>query len=353
MNRVWQRIAALMIVLILAPASALAQDPDNSTHMFLTGDIGLDPDELGHMDAGEVIAQELDTDIDNEAAILGVVRIRATTEFFLRMYRDIERFETGWGITKKFSDPPVAADWVPLELSEQDLDDLRDCKLDDCGVQLGPASLGRLRALDWDRDDAGDMATRIIREQGLVAVTEYLRGGHEALGSYRYTEKALSVADEFEGLVASSPYILRYRPELHEWLHEYPNATLPGAEDFMYWSRMELGPKPVLRINHVTIYPTEEGANGAVLIASKQLYFSHYFNVGLELNILEPDPEFPDDGFYLISLLRYRSESITGMFGGLVRGQAVGAARESLDVYLGRVKRAVERYYQAEQDATR
>jgi len=352
MNR-GRKWIALTIVLILAPASAIAQDPDNSTHLFLTGEIGLDPGELGRMDTGEVIAQELDTNIDNEAAILGVVRIRATTEFFLRMYRDIERFETGWGVTKKFSDPPVAADWAPLELSEEDLDDLRDCELDDCGVQLGPESLRRVGALDWDLVDARDAATRVIREQGLVAVTKYLEGGHDALGSYRYADSALSVTDEFEGLVASSPYILRYRPELHEWLHEYPNATLPGAEDFMYWSRMDLGPKPVIRINHVTIYPTEEGPNGAVLIASKQLYFSHYFNVGLELNILEPDPVYPDDGFYLMSLLRYRSESITGMFGGMVRQQAVGAARESLDVYLGRVKSAVERYYQVEQDAAR
>ena len=349
----WMRLAAAFALMLGAATGALAQDPDNSTHVFLVDDIGLDPDVLGRMDAGEVIAQELDTDIDNEAAILGVVRIRATTEFFLRMYRDIERFETGWSVTKKISDPPVAADWEALELSEEDLDDLQKCELDDCGVQLGPESLGRLSALDWDRDDAGDAATRIIREQGHVAVTEYLKRGHEALGSYRYKDEALSVADEFEGLVASSPYILNYRPELHEWLHEYPNATLPGAEDFMYWSRMELGPKPIIRINHVTIYPTEEGVNGAVLIASKQLYFSHYFNVGLELNILEPDPEFPDDGFYLISLLRYRSESITGMFGGWVRGQAVGAARRSLEVYLGRVKSAVERYYQAEQDAAR
>ena len=122
----WMRLAAAFALMLGAATGALAQDPDNSTHVFLVDDIGLDPDVLGRMDAGEVIAQELDTDIGNEAAILGVVRIRATTEFFLRMYRDIERFETGWGVTKKISDPPVAADWEALELSEEDLDDLRE-----------------------------------------------------------------------------------------------------------------------------------------------------------------------------------------------------------------------------------
>ena len=348
------KLLLITVAFMLSLLPLAAQDPDNSTHVFLTGDIGLDPEALGRVDAGGVIAQVLDTDIDNEAAILGVVHIRATTEFFLRMYRDIERFETGWGVTKKFNEPPQLSDFDAWSFSDEDIDDLRDCRPGDCGVQGSEEGIEAIRrTVDWDASDARQQVNELSRRRMLDALNEYREGGNRALGVYRYEKRPLAIQSEFEGLVASSPYILRYRPELHQWLHDYPNATLPGAEDFMYWSRMDLGPKPVLRINHVTIYPTEEGGNGAVLIASKQLYFSHYFNVGLELSILEPDPEFPDDGFYLISLLRYRSESITGMFGGLVRRQAVGAARESLDVYLGRVKSAVERYYQAERDAAR
>ena len=41
MNR-GRKWIGLTIVLILAPASTIAQDPDNSTHLFLTGEIGLD-----------------------------------------------------------------------------------------------------------------------------------------------------------------------------------------------------------------------------------------------------------------------------------------------------------------------
>ena len=83
--------------------------------------------------------------------------------------------------------------------------------------------------------------------------------------------------------------------------------------------------------------------------SSKQLFFSHYFNTGLELQFLTQDTEHPEDGFYLTSLTRYRSSSLTGLFGGLVRRVAQGAVRDSLELYLAGVKAAMERYYAAEQ----
>ena len=267
------------------------------------------------------------------------------------MYSDIERFESGWGVTKAISDPPEATDFDAWVLSAEDLDDLRRCRVGDCDIQLGEQTIQKMQAVDWTRADAGEQATVLLRSVAHDYVTSYHAGGNTQLGEYRHAKRPLSIRQEFEALVENSPYILLYEPELHQWLLDYPSAPLPGATDFLYWSSVELGPKPVMRINHVTIYPTEEGVNPPVIIASKQLFFSHYFDTGLELQILTRDPEFPEDGFYLTSLTRYRSQSLTGMFGSMVRRTAVGAVRDSLEVYLGRVKSATERYYQAEQQA--
>jgi len=315
---------------------------------FLTEDIGLSADEVAPLESGQVVAATLDTGIGHEVAIIASVRIRATTEFFLRMYSDIERFETGWGVTRAISDPPLPTDfdaWVP---SAEDLSDLRDCRVGGCDFQLGEAGILAMEAIDWSQAEAGARVAETLRGLAYRYVSGYRTGGNAVLGEYRYASKPLSIQTEFEGLVENSPYILLYRPELHQWLLDYPSASLPGARDFMYWSSVELGPRPVMRINHVTVYSTAEGDNAPVLIASKQLFFSHYFNTGLELQILTPDPEYPDDGFFLTSLARYRSESLTGMFGRMVKGSAVDAARESLEVYLGRVKSASERYFAAE-----
>ena len=349
--RIFRAVLATVSVTFGLGLVIAAQDQPPDLQDFLVNDIGLAPDLAATVVTGEVIAETLDTGVANEAAIIASVRIRATTEFFLRMYSDIERFETGWGVTKAISDPPQPSDfdaWIP---SADDLADLRDCRVGNCDFQLGEESIRRMEAIDWSQDGAGTEATEALRSLAYQYVTGYTEGGNAQLGEYRYEKKPLSIRTEFESLVENSPYILMYRPALHQWLLDYPAAPLPGASDFLYWSSVELGPKPVMRINHVTVYPTGEGVNAPVIIASKQLFFSHYFNTGLELQILSQDPEFPDDGFYLTSLARYRSQSLTGMFGRMVKRTAVGAARDSIEVYLGRVKSATERYYQAEQQA--
>lgn len=93
----------------------------------------------------------------------------------------------------------------------------------------------------------------------------------------------------------------------------------------MYWSIIGFGPKPTLRVNHVIIYPLDEGANKATIIASKQIYYSRYFDTGLELYTLLPHESRPDAGFYLLVLSRYRTDLGGGVTGAIMRK---GAAAE-------------------------
>jgi hypothetical protein len=154
------------------------------------------------------------------------------------------------------------------------------------------------------------------------------------------------VAKEFEALLANSPYILHYVLELHRYLLEYPQASLPGAEDFMYWALNDFGLKLVLRLSHVTIYQEKEDANASAVIASKQLYFSHYFHTGLDLRFLVENRQRPgSDSFYMVTVSRVRSDELGGIFGGVVRQTAQAAARDGLKLYMEVCKEAIDRYY--------
>ena len=130
-----------LVVACLA-ASGFSQEP----HRFLKTYGTFSDAELGQLDSGTVVVKILPSRVKNEMAILGTARIRATTEFFLRMYRDIERFETGWGITKKLSDPPRIEDFAALELPPKDLKALQSCKVGDCELKVGEPGLLRLRS---------------------------------------------------------------------------------------------------------------------------------------------------------------------------------------------------------------
>ena len=143
---------------------------------------------------------------------------------------------------------------------------------------------------------------------------------------------------------ATSEFFLR----MYRYLMDYPRASLPGASDFLYWSMVDFGGEPTFRINHVTIYPIAQGENESVVIASKQLYFSHYFYTGLELVTLVKDREHPDDGFYLVALNRYRTDLAGGVFGKMARKVAEDSARGSTERYLKATQGAIEKYFRDE-----
>lgn len=338
------RSSALLLLLGLS-ARGEAQEP----HRFLSTHGTLTPSEIGLLDGGGVVVKVLPTPVKNELAVLGTARIRANTEFFLRMYRDIERFETGWGVTKKLSVPPKLEDFAALEIPEEDWKALRDCKVSDCELKLQEPAIAHLQSeVDWSDPSAGRKVADFFRARALEYSQGYLEGGNEKLGVYRNGDKPLAVAEEFRGLLENSPYVMSYRPELHRYLLEYPRASLPGASDFLYWSMVDFGGKPTFRLNHVTIYPLGEGSNGTVVIASKQLYFSHYFHTGLELITLVTDSEHPDDGFYLVALNRYRTDLPGGLFGKMARKVAEDSARGSTERYLAATQQAIDRYFRDE-----
>ena len=316
-------------------------------HNFLKTHAGFSGAELAEMDQGKVLVKSPSTDAENEIVLVGAVLIEASTEFFFRMYRDIERFEGGLGPIKKLSDPPRPEDFSTMTLPEEDLEDLRKCRLGDCELKIGEAGLSWLqRDVDWDTPNASDQAMGVVRDLFLSFSKAYREGGNQALGVGRDQKKPTFVAIEFEALLANSPYILHYVPELHRYLLEYPQVPLPGTEDFMYWSLNDFGLKHVLRLSHVTIYQEKEDANASAVIASKQLYFSHYFHTGLDLRFLVENRQRPgSDSFYMVTVSRVRSNEIGGIFGGVVRQTAQAAARDGLQHYMEVCKEAIDRYY--------
>jgi hypothetical protein len=341
-----------VLALVLLPGLATlsqAQEPQRflSTHGTLT------PAEIALVEGGSVVVKALKTPVKNELAILGATRVRATTAFFVRMYQDIERFETGWGVTKKLSSPPKLEDFAALSIPEEDWKSLRDCKPGDCEVKLQEAALAHLRnQVDWDAPDAREKVLEFLRQRALEYAQGYLEGGNEKLGVYRDESKPTAVAEEFRGLLENSPYVMSYRPELHRYLLDYPKASLPpasGASDFLYWSMVGFGGKPTLRLNHVTLYPLAEGPNETVVLASKQLFFSHYFHTGLELMTLLKDSEHPEDGFYFIALNRYRTDLPGGLFGKMAVNVAADSARQATEQYLTATQQAIQKYFREQQ----
>jgi hypothetical protein len=332
-------VTLVLALLELHGVAALAQD---RAHKFLKTVGGFDDSALARLEQGEVITKTIDTGDNNELALMGAARMKGTISAFLPLYNLISNFEKKLGPARKFSSPPQLSDVAGLELESSELKALSKCKVEDCDIHLSEQTLTELRSrVDWKDPNADKKALEFVRECIVEFASAYLSGGDKSLSVYRNKSEPLAVAAALDKLVEKSPYIQTYRPELHRYLLEYPKAELPGASGFMYWSIIGFGPKPTLRLNHVTIYPVEKGANATTIIASKQLYYSRYFDAGLELYTLLPIESRPDTGFYLIAVSRYRTDLGGGLTGKVMRAGASSGVEGAMKKILANAQESV------------
>ena len=119
-------------------------------------------------------------------------------------------------------------------------------------------------------------------------------------------------------LIRRSEYIFEHFPEFHEYLEAYPHRTMPGVQSFLYWSKEKFGFKPVISITHVAIYVPAGPSRTAALMASRQIYASHYFDASLSLTALVPAPG-TSPAAYLIYLNRTRAPIPGGVFANFAR----------------------------------
>ncbi len=286
---------------------------------YLASNVRLTASERSRLLSGDPVTKLLDSDPSQEVAVFGAVWIQASPSTYVQQVQDIERFEQGgaFRITKRISTPPKAEDFAALALPDDDLDDLRGCRVGDCELKLGANALQTLRAqVDWDKPSAKADATAIFRRFALEYVIGYRDGGNSKLAVYRDKERPTFVANEFSSMIGRMPSLGTYLPDLKRYLLEYPRVTLPDSRDFMYWQETLFGLKPTIRISHLVIQqrPTE------TVIASKMLYASHYFWTALELRVLLSDPA-RGPGFWFITVNRSRSDGLSGFAGRVIRGR--------------------------------
>jgi hypothetical protein len=307
---------------------------------FLTGEAGATPSERDALVAGHPLIKLLDADPSKEIAVLGAVWVNAASRLYVEQVKNIEQFERGgaFRITKRISNPPSPDDFAALTISDQDFEDLKDCRIGDCALKLDADGVQTLRAeVDWGKPTAKADATALFRRLALEYVNGYREGGNARLGVHRDKERPTFVANEFRSMIERLPRLGAELPDLTRYLLEYPNATLANSTDFLYWQETQFGLRPTVRISHLVI---QERPNQTV-VASKMLYASHYFWTALELRVLLLDPA-RGPGFWLVAMNRSRSDGLSGFTGRLLRGRVRGEVEDGTRAALTATKTRLE-----------
>lgn len=333
-----QILGVCLILLFVVPLTS-AQDLPGWFQELLRERLRVTEESLASLVHGEPVTKVLRSTDKREIAALGIVRVEASAELFIDRLRNIVEFKKSSSVLQigKFSNPPRLEDLNGLTLDPCCLDAIKDCEAGQCGMQISSEQMGRFREERTAQDEA--RANSLARKILLDYVKTYLEAGNAALIEYHDQKNRAPLANEYRSLLEESRFLTDSAPEFYQYLEEFPKASSPNVEDFIYWSKEKYGLKPVVSITHVAIYKRTLGNRTEVFVASKQLYANHYFDASLGLTVFVEGEERATSGSYLLYLNRSRIGALGGFFVGLKRSVIGAQIRQGLGKNLMLIKR--------------
>src|SRR5688500_8128072 len=204
----------------------------------------------------------------------------------------------------KFGKEPSLGDLQNLTIESRDIEDLKECVVGDCPVKLSAPMIERFqKEINWQSSDYQENATNLFKQMLLEYVRDYRARGEAALIEYNDKRDGIRLAAEQRALSSASSYINDVLADRQ--------SDLRLVEDALVWSKIKFGLKPVIAINHVTIYKRDGDVGPQVLVASKQIYANHYFNAFLALTAFV-NVAGASEGAYLVYENRSRADGLTG-----------------------------------------
>ena len=320
---------ALFVAVAFGGLTSTATADTNRAATFMRQAVGLTDAQIASVEAGTVVTKQLQAVDKTEIAAFGAVRVRGDRAAFLsQIASDVGRARKSGAVLEigRFSRPPRLEDLAGLTLDEDSFAALRECKPGDCGIKLSRSAIENVqREVDWKGADARSRASQVLKEMLVDYTSAYMRVGTAEMATYADKESPIETSTEFGKILAASPYLVEYVPELHRYSEGYPAASLGGATDIFYWSKDQYAPRPTVSLFHVVVW--NDPRRDFAVIASKRVYSSHYFRAGVELLAVVAAP---GGGFYLMDLYRARIDPPKGILAGAIRGRVRGGVEHAV-----------------------
>jgi len=345
MQRRVTRVVVLVALTVIVATKCVAQTT-SELNTYFQQNVGLSQDQIAAIRAGQAVAKVAKSRIPDEVFVFGAVYVNAPPERYLKLAYDFDllRQVPGYEAIQKFSNPPQLSDLKGYAYDSDDIKALKNCKPDNCQLQLSASSLEALqKSVDLSAPDAEEKVNQYLHGMVIERLLAYQKAGNQALGVYNDKKDPTQVSDQFKYMLSYSQLLPNISPDLYHYLLDYPNAPSSNVVDMFYWDKVKFGLKPTLRVVQVVTMKGNNPHEPAYTIAEKQLYASHYFETALDLTfcVSGDDPKQP--GFYLIKFMGSEQAGLTGFKGSIVRSHAVGRSASSLQKSLTAMKNALEK----------
>jgi len=336
-----QILLGICALVLLGANTCPAQDSVTEFHKALSDRAAFTETDFLALTHGRPVVKLLSARDKREVVVAGLAPLQAPAELFLQSFRESMTRKNNPAILEigSFSSQPTIDDLQLLTFENRDLEDLKDCVVGDCPLKLSAAMIDRLhKEVDWSAPDFRAQATQVLKLMLLDYVRDYQARGDSALIEYNDKQIAVRLADEQRDLMVALNH--DFLEEIPQYLKSSPNAELHMIEHALVWSKIKFGFKPVIAINHITIYQREQKSGPQILIASKQIYANHYFDSSLALTAFLSIPGASSG--YLFYENRSRADGLGGAFSGLKRSIVENRALDSVKAILHQSQASLE-----------
>jgi hypothetical protein len=248
---------------------------------FFQPDVSISASDRANLDRGQTVVRTLPSPGD-ELAVFAAMPLNATPDRVLAWMENITALKKNQAVVAigRFSSTPRIEDLAALTLDDGDVQTVRKCKPNDCGIKLTADEIGALQT---------------------------------AFGAARSSDD--EVQDTFRRLVLARVLAYGAGPTGHD--DSPAGDTVGGVVDsFTYWSKERFSGKPIISATHVRIRKPDDPTLPAVVVEEQQIFATHYVDRSSSLVAMLRGGE---STAYLAYLNRSHVDLLKGGFGRLVR----------------------------------
>ncbi|HEU4714940.1 MAG TPA: hypothetical protein VFS76_25490 [Pyrinomonadaceae bacterium] len=328
-------LCALFLVFICPQTNAGTSDLKLQKALVERAAFGAD--QIAALERGEPVAKLIPSSDPREVAVCGAVQIPADPEIALKAFQlTLSLKEKSLLQSGKFTNSPRVEDLASLTLSDGDIADLKTCTVGNCKLKLSQSMIERFQKnIDWTATDYKEQANHLFRLMMVEYVTAYLQKGDIALIEYADQSPIVSLAREQESLLTSLLYVNEMAPEFVRQLKAFPRSAEP-IEHSLSWAMINFGLKPVFVITNVATYRSNVDGVPRVLVLSKQIYASHYFDASLSLTAVIGDQTRTKSDLLYVN--HSRAGALASSFSKFKHRIVEGRATEDLKGLLGQTR---------------
>ena len=337
--------AGVLLAMLFAAAAPGYCQASADLLNFFRQDIGLSDDQIAAISSGRPVAKALDSRTPAEVFLFAAVYINASPDAYYRFARDPNQIRHLPYVLQlePFSNPPQLSDFRDFSFDDDEVQALKKCQPGDCAFQMPASSIVTLqRSINWSAANVDEQVNDLLHKAAYEDLLAYQRGGDQALGEYNDKPDPTAVAQQFAYMLSYVKVLPQRLPDFYHYLLSYPNGKPTNAENMFYWSRVNFGLKPTLRVVQVISMRGKLDDDIACAIAEKQLYSSHYFETALDMSFCVRGNNPAHPGFYLLVAMGSEQAGLTGVKGTIIRHFAVGRSVSNLSDQLADIKKKLE-----------